>query len=80
MIWNWDLLKFLCWCLPEWKKKFQVYVDVFNFTIGSVLNQEDDKSFDHLIYFASRQLVATKINYTTTKREALGMIYSSSKL
>jgi hypothetical protein len=55
-------------------------VDVFNFTIGSVLNQEDDKSFDHLIYFASRQLVATKINYTTTKREALGMIYSSSKL
>ncbi len=62
----------------DWKE-FQVYVDASNFTIGSVLSKKDDKSFDHPIYFASRQLGATKINCTTTKREALGMIYFVKK-
>jgi hypothetical protein len=52
--------------LLDWEKEFQVYVDVFNFTIGSVLSQKYDKLFDHLIYFTNRQLVAMQINYTTT--------------
>jgi hypothetical protein len=52
--------------LLDWEKEFQVYVDVSNFAIGSVLCQKDDKSFDHLIYFTNRQLVAMEINYTTT--------------
>jgi len=60
---------------PNWKKEFQVYVNVSNFVIGSVLSQKDDKSFDHPIYFASRQLTVVKINYTTTKIKTLGMIY-----
>jgi hypothetical protein len=59
----------------DWKKKFQVYVVVFNFVIGSVLSRKDDKSFDHPIYFTSKQLIVVKINYTTTKIETLGMIY-----
>jgi hypothetical protein len=58
----------------DWKKKFQVYVDVSNFAIGSVLSQKDNKSFDHPIYFASKQLTIVKINSITTKMETLGMI------
>jgi len=48
--------------LLDWKKEFQAYVDISNFAIGSVLNQKDDKSFNHPIYFANRQLVAVEIN------------------
>jgi len=44
--------------------------------IGSILSQKDDNGQDHPIYFASRQLNAAKRNYSVTKREALGMIFS----
>jgi len=50
------------------------------FQIGNVLNQNDETSCDHLIYFASKQLVDTKINYTTTKKEVMGMIYYVQKI
>ena len=64
---------------PCWDKEFQVYVDASNVAIGAVLSQKDKKNFDHPIYYASRQLVAAERNYTTTEREALGMIYSVQK-
>jgi hypothetical protein len=54
-------------------------VDVYNFVIGSVLSQKDDKLFDHLIYFASKQLEVVKINYRNVKRSVLGMIYFVQK-
>jgi hypothetical protein len=60
---------------PNWKKEVQVYVDVSNIAIGSVLSQKDDKSFNHPIYFASKQLIVIEINYTITKIKTLGMIY-----
>jgi hypothetical protein len=61
--------------VPDWKKKFQVYVDVSNFAIGNAFSQKDDKSFDHPIYFASRHLTIIENNYTITKIETLGMTY-----
>ena len=64
---------------PCWTKPFHVYVDASNVAIGSVLSQKDDKKCDHPIYYASRQLVAAERNYSTTEREALGMVYSVQK-
>ncbi|XP_024362295.1 uncharacterized mitochondrial protein AtMg00860-like [Physcomitrium patens] len=52
---------------PCWKKPFQVYVDASNIVIGSILSQKDDNNRDHLIYFASRQLVMAERNYNTTE-------------
>lgn len=49
------------------------------FCIGSVLSQLDDKGKDHPIYYASRQLAVAERGYTTTEREALGVIYSCKK-
>jgi hypothetical protein len=65
--------------LPNWDKPFHVYVDASNIALGCVLSQKDDKNFDHPIYFASRQLIAAEKNYTTTEREALGMIFAVQK-
>ena len=61
---------------PCWTKEFHVYVDASNVAIGAVLSQKDEKNFDHPIDYASRQLLATERNYSTTEREALGMVYS----
>ena len=54
-------------------------MDASNVAIGALLSQKDDKNFDHPIYYASRQLVAAEQNYSTTKREAWGMVYSIQK-
>ena len=56
---------------PCWTKEFHVYVDASNVALGVVLSQKDDKNFDHPIYYASWQLVATERNYSITEREAL---------
>ena len=64
---------------PCWTKEFHVYVDASNVAIGAVFSQKDEKNFDHPIYYASRQLVAVEQNYSTTEREALGIVYSVQK-
>lgn len=64
---------------PDWSKPFHVYVDASNVALGCVLSQKDDKNLDHPIYYASRQLIAAEKNYTTTEREALGMIFAVQK-
>ena len=64
---------------PNWDKEFHVHVDISNFTIGAKLAQIDDHGLDHPVYFASRLLSNAEKNYSTTKREALGMVYSVRK-
>ena len=64
---------------PNWDKDFHIYVDASNKALGSVLTKKDEKVRDHLIYYASRQLVQAKKNYSVTEREALGMIFSVQK-
>ena len=64
---------------PDWSKSFHVDVDVSKFCIGLVLGQKDEGSKDHPIYYASRQLNPAEKNYSTTEREALGIIYACKK-
>ena len=54
-------------------------MDAFNVAIGSVLNQKDDKKYDHHIYHINCQLNAVEQNYLVTERKALGMIYLVQK-
>ena len=64
---------------PNWDLPFHVYVDASNIALGCVLSQKDPKNLDHPIYFASRQLIATEKNYTTSEKEALAMIFVVEK-
>ncbi|OAE33727.1 hypothetical protein AXG93_3363s1010 [Marchantia polymorpha subsp. ruderalis] len=64
---------------PDWNKPFHVFVDTSAFAIGAVLSQQDENKRDYPIYYASRQLSAAKKNYTTTEREALGMVFAVKK-
>ncbi|KAL2624213.1 hypothetical protein R1flu_008458 [Riccia fluitans] len=63
----------------DWEKPFQVYVDTFAFAIEVMLSQKDEEKKDHPIYYASRQLTNSEKDYSTTEREALGMIFSVRK-
>ena len=54
-------------------------MDASLIALGCVLSQNDAHNINHPIYFASRQLMAAEKNYTTTEREALGMIFAVQK-
>jgi hypothetical protein len=64
---------------PDWNREFHVFVDASNIAIGSVLMQKYEKNWFRPVYYGSRQLSKVERNYSTTEREALGMIYSVTK-
>ena len=64
---------------PDWTKSFHVFVDASDIAIGSVLMQVTDPKWYRLVYYAIRKLSKAERNYSTTEREALGMVYSVTK-
>jgi hypothetical protein len=64
---------------PYWSKEFHVHVDASSIALGVVLVQPRVGDIDHMLSFASRKLSTTDINYTTTERESLAMVYALQK-
>ena len=56
-----------------------MHVDASKFAIGCILAQSRENKMDFLVSYASRQLNEAEKNYTTMKREVLGMFYAVKK-
>jgi hypothetical protein len=54
-------------------------MDASDIAIGSVLMQMYEKNWFRPVYYASQRLSKAERNYSTTEREALGMIYNITK-
>ena len=52
--------------------------DASDHSVGAVLGQRKDKVF-HSIYYASKTLTQTQINYTTTEKELLAVVFAFDK-
>jgi hypothetical protein len=52
-----------------------VHVDAYYIGFRALLTQPSDKDIDHSLSFSSMKLSTTEINYTTTEREGLAMMY-----
>jgi hypothetical protein len=65
---------------PDWSKEFHVHVDVSSIALRAILAQPGQGDIDHPLAFANRNLSTTEINYTTTEREGLAMVYALQKL
>jgi hypothetical protein len=63
----------------DWSKEFHVHVDASSIALGVVLTQPGEGDIDHPLSFSSRKLSTTEINYTTTEREGLTMVYALQK-
>jgi hypothetical protein len=50
-----------------------------NFALGTMLNQNPDKTIDRPIYYANRLMDSAKKNYTTSEKKTLAMIYVGKK-
>ena len=64
---------------PDWTKSFHVFVDASDIAINSVLMQLTEPKWYRPVYYASWKLSKAERNYSTTEREALGMVYSVTK-
>ncbi|KAL4383479.1 hypothetical protein GQ457_15G018740 [Hibiscus cannabinus] len=63
---------------PDWTLPFELMCDASDYAVGAVLGQHKGKVF-HPIYYASKTLNDAQINYTTTKKELLAVIFAFDK-
>jgi hypothetical protein len=64
---------------PHWDIECHVHTNAFNLAIKVMLSQNLTKKYGQLIAYALRLLNNVEQNYTTTKREALAMVYAFHK-
>ncbi|XP_071739332.1 uncharacterized protein [Rutidosis leptorrhynchoides] len=63
---------------PDWDKDFELMCDVSNYALGAVLGQRVDQHF-RPIYYASKTLTGVQLNYTTTEKELLAVVFAFDK-
>jgi len=60
---------------PDWNLPFELMCDASDFALGAVLGERVDK-VPHAIYYASRTLNDAQLNYSTTEKELLAVIFA----
>ncbi|KAL4342245.1 hypothetical protein GQ457_08G021830 [Hibiscus cannabinus] len=63
---------------PDWKLPFELMCDASDYAVGAVLGQKKGKIF-HPIYYAIKTLNDAQVNYTTTEKEMLAVIFAFDK-
>ena len=63
---------------PKWCFPFELMCDASDYAIGAVLGQRIEK-LSHVIYYASRTLNDAQMNYSTTEKELLAIVFALEK-
>jgi hypothetical protein len=63
---------------PNWTLPFHISTDASDTTIGGVLGQKEDQQ-SYAIYFVSKNLSPTELNYTVTEKEFLVVVHAITK-
>ncbi|CAN6557496.1 unnamed protein product [Malus baccata var. baccata] len=63
---------------PDWSLPFELMCDASDYALGVVLGQRKDKR-PHVIYYASRTLNDAQLNYSTTEKELLAVVFALDK-
>jgi RNase H-like domain found in reverse transcriptase len=63
---------------PNWREPFEIMCDASDYAIGAVLGQRIDKK-PFVIYYASKVLDEAQVNYTTTEKELLAVVFAINK-
>ena len=63
---------------PDWSFPFELMCDASDFAIGAVLGQKQEKIFQ-VIYYARRTLNDAQLNYATTEKELLAIVFAFDK-
>jgi hypothetical protein len=63
---------------PDWSLPFKIMCDASDHAVGAVLGQTKDKKH-HAIAYASKTLIGPQLNYATTKKELLAVVFAINK-
>jgi len=63
---------------PDWDLALELMCDASDYAVGAVLSQRKNKFF-HAIYYASKVLNENQVNYSTTEKELLAVIFALEK-
>ncbi|CAN6554941.1 unnamed protein product [Malus baccata var. baccata] len=63
---------------PDWSTPFELMCDASDYAIGAVLGQRKNK-LPHVIYYASPTLNDAQLNYSTTEKELLAVVFALDK-
>ncbi|XP_071741306.1 uncharacterized protein [Rutidosis leptorrhynchoides] len=63
---------------PDWTKPFEIMCDANDYAAGAVLGQRVDRK-PVVIYYASKTFSDAQINYTTTEKELLAVVFALDK-
>ncbi|MBW0537145.1 hypothetical protein O181_076860 [Austropuccinia psidii MF-1] len=69
--------------IPDWKLPFNLYIDACGEGLGSALHQVrivNEKTYEDLLCFVSRQIKPTEARYGATKMEYLCLVWALGKL
>ncbi|XP_042426035.1 uncharacterized protein LOC122013888 [Zingiber officinale] len=64
--------------VPDWTLPFEIMCDASDYAVGAVLGQRRDRKV-HAIYYASRTLDDAQMNYATTEKELLAIVFALDK-
>ena len=59
----------------DWDLGFELMCDTSDYAIGAVLGQKSERTFQ-VIYYVSRTLNDAQLNYATTKKELLEIVFA----
>jgi hypothetical protein len=63
---------------PDWSLPFEIMCDASDYAMGAVLGQTKDKKH-HAIAYDSKTLTRHQLNYATTKKELLAVVFAIDK-
>jgi hypothetical protein len=63
---------------PDWHLSFEIMCDASDYAIGAVLGQLKDKKH-YAISYASKTLTGPQLNYATTEKKLLAMVFAIEK-
>jgi hypothetical protein len=63
---------------PDWELPFEIMCDASDYAVGAVLCQSKDKKH-HAIAYGSKILNGAQLNYATTEKELLVVVFAIDK-
>ena len=63
---------------PDWDLPFELMCYASNYVMGAILGQRKGR-VSHVIYYSSTTLNDAHLNYETTKKELLAIVFSCDK-
>jgi hypothetical protein len=63
---------------PDWSQLIEIMCDASDYAVGAVLGQRKEGRV-HTIYYASKTLNEAQLNYATTEKELLAVVFAFEK-